>query len=146
VTCIRSRCRHGSCCRRVDIAGGGEHTAEVIVGGDRLHEIDQRIVLAAERDRTISITGQADIGLTTEYAATLTEAARARIEAIFQLEDRRQAATENFRALEPPATARQIAGAAVAERLKVLAPIGVIHVRERRIDRAVQRHTRLCVG
>lgn len=85
----------------VDVAGRRVDTAERIAGGDGPCDVDERVVLAADRDRAESRARESDERLASEHAPVLSERAGVRIEAVFDREDRLQAAAEILRARHP---------------------------------------------
>ncbi len=127
----------------VDVARRREHAAQIVVGGDALHEIDERVVLAAERERAVAVARQADERLPAEQAAALTLPAAARIEAVLQLEQRLQPAAEILGAFHAPAAAGEVARAAVTEHPRVVLALFMVHIGDRRVDHAIQRDARL---
>ncbi len=130
----------------VDVACGCERAAEIVIGRDALHQIDERVILAAQRERAVLICRQTHKCLTTEQATALPQSPRARVKAIFQLENSLQTAAQIFLAFQAPAGTGKIAVTRVADRPLVLAGrIGVMNKRNGGINRAVKRDTALCV-
>lgn len=110
-------------------------------------EIDDRIVLAAERHGAVGAAPEADDGLAAEFAPALAERAGADVEAVLELEQRGQAAAEILDAAQPPAAARQVAAAELHEARRVAAVrvLRVVDVCDARVGDAVQRDAALCV-
>src|SRR6266702_7894425 len=128
----------------VDVARRGEGRTEVVVSRQRLNQVDQRIVLTTQRQRTVCVVRHAHIRLTTEHLATLTQLAGIDVEAVFQLEDRLQAAAQVFSTLQAPTVTLKVA-ACHADLIAVLAGSidSVVCELDRFIDQTVQRNAAL---
>src|SRR6266702_3268174 len=127
----------------VDVTRRRERGAEVVVGGDALNRIRDRVVLTAQRDGAPLVALEAHVSLAAEQARTLAHLARADIEAAFQREDRLQAAAKIFTALQAPAVAAEVA---VDHARQVAVRVGVVNVADTCIDQPVERDAVLCMS
>ena len=119
----------------------GDVAAPLVACLERADEVDDGVVLTTQRDRTV-LARQADVSLTTEHQAALTELAAVHVETVFEGEDRLQAATEVFGAAQAEAAAlHHAAGHAV----QMLAARVVVE-EQAFIDDAVKRHAALRMG
>jgi hypothetical protein len=108
---------------------------------ERREVVDDRVVLAAEAERTEARFAEPDERLAAEHAAALAEPPVVHVEAVFQREDRLQPAAEILAALQAPAAALRVAARELVIGLAEPVDVHVVGVVEAFVDQAIQRHT-----
>jgi hypothetical protein len=119
----------------------GDVAAPLVTCLERADEVDDGVVLATQRDRAV-LARQADVSLTTEHQAALTELAGVHVETIFEHEDRLQAAAQIFGAAQAEAAALHHAAGQTVQ----MAALRVVVEDEAFIDDAVKGHAALRMG
>ena len=124
----------------VEVARRREHAAEVVVLREALHEIDDRIVLAAERHGAVRAAREADDGLAAEFA----RGGRARRAMLKPFSSWNSAAGRRDRCRAAPSLPDRLPLLNLT-RLDALLPFAfcALHVRDARIGDTVQRDAAL---
>ena len=126
----------------VDVAGVRVISTPVTVQRCRLYIVVDGVILTTDRHSTPASTRQTDVSLATEVEAALTGFTGKRVETVFQLEHRLQAAAQIFATFQAPTATL----GNPALHCKQGLAFGVIYIGQTSVNNAVQRHTALCVN